>query len=177
MIFVFAGHALSLFAKGLDLDEVIACSNAVTGSGSDGISVSPDFLQNDKDPDAAPTRYYVLRNCPIPAVNGRYMDGGFHEGAPVYRNVREWALGTSAGYNLIETFSSPFLLIITTALFVQCGPRWRKYPSWVSMPKEVMLFKRGLPLVRSITKQQVRFVILCPRLTYIPPVCLRLIDF
>ena len=90
----FSGNALSLFAKGLDLDEVIACSNSVTGSGSDGISVSPDFLQNDKDPGAAPTRYYVLRNCPIPAVNGRYMDGGFHEGAPVYRNVREWALGT-----------------------------------------------------------------------------------
>ncbi len=76
---IFSGHALSLFAKGLDLDEVVACSNSVTGSGSDGVSVSPDFLQNDKDPDAAPTRYYVLRNCPIPAVNGRYMDGGFHD--------------------------------------------------------------------------------------------------
>lgn len=92
-VIVLTGNALSLFAKGLDHDEVMACANAVTGSGSDGISVTPDFLQNDKDPGAAPTRYYVLRNCPIPAVNGRYMDGGFHEGAPVYRNVREWALG------------------------------------------------------------------------------------
>lgn len=91
----FSGNALSLFAKGLDYDEVLACANAVSGSGNDGISVTPDFLQNDKDPGAAPTRYYVLRNCPIPVVNGRYMDGGFHEGAPVYRNVREWALGTS----------------------------------------------------------------------------------
>jgi len=86
------GKALSLFAKGIDRDDVLACCNSVTGSASDGISVTVEFLQNDKDPSAPTTRYYVIRNCPIPAVNGRYMDGGFSEGAPVYRNVREWAL-------------------------------------------------------------------------------------
>lgn len=143
-LFIFAGDALSLFAKGLDLDEVIACSNSVTGSGNDGISVSPDFLQNDKDPGAAPTRYYVLRNCPIPAVNGRYMDGGFHEGAPVYRNVREWALGTFwIDFVLFaEAFTDSCHDILL--FYLQCEPRWRKYPSWASMPKEVMPFKRGL---------------------------------
>jgi hypothetical protein len=93
LIYYYIGKALSLFAKGIDPDDVLACSNSVTGSAGDGVSVTAAFLQNDKDPTAAPSRYYVLRNCPIPAVNGRYMDGGFSEGAPVYRNVREWALG------------------------------------------------------------------------------------
>ena len=81
-----------MFAKGVDPDDLAGCINSVTGVVEDGVTVSAAFLQNDKEPGAPTTRYYVLRNCPIPAVNGRYMEGGFHEGAPLYRNVREWAL-------------------------------------------------------------------------------------
>jgi hypothetical protein len=89
------GKTLNLFAKGLELDEVNECIATTTAEGaiSPGISVTTAFLQNDKDPSADPARYYVLRNCPIPAVNGRYMEGGFNEGSPFYRNVREWAIG------------------------------------------------------------------------------------
>jgi hypothetical protein len=83
---------LALFAKGIDPDDLAGCTSAATQAG-EGIIVNAAYLQNDRDPSATPMRYYVLRNCAIPAVNGRYMEGGFHEGAPLYRNVREWAIG------------------------------------------------------------------------------------
>lgn len=82
---------MALFAKGIDPDDLASCLG--TSTEGEGIVVNAAFLQNDRDPSAPATRYYVLRNCGIPAVNGRYMEGGFHEDAPLYRNVREWAIG------------------------------------------------------------------------------------
>lgn len=90
------GKSLSLFAKGIDSDDIAGCINASLSGSADVITVNAAFLQSDRDPTATPSRYYVVRNCPIPAVNGRYMEGGFHEDAPLYRNVREWAIGATA---------------------------------------------------------------------------------
>lgn len=56
------------------------------------ILLAEAFQQNDKDPTALLSRYYILANSTVPEVNGRYMPSGYYNGSPFYRNVREWAL-------------------------------------------------------------------------------------
>ena len=60
---------------------------------NDAVTLNAVMLRNDRDQLINQERYYVLQNSSIPNVNGRYMESGFHEGAPLYRNVREWAIG------------------------------------------------------------------------------------
>ncbi len=35
-------------------------------------------------------RFYTLSNCPIQYLDGRFYESGMHQGAPVYKNVRDW---------------------------------------------------------------------------------------
>lgn len=54
--------------------------------------VKEEFMYDDREPDAPPTRYYSLAGCPVKQVNGRYLQRGWYQGAPCYRNVRDWVL-------------------------------------------------------------------------------------
>lgn len=112
----FSGKNLPLFAKGIDPDDLAGCTSLSATQPGGGITVNAAYLQNDRDPTAIPTRYFVLRNCPIPEVNGRYMEGGFHEGGPLYRNVREWAIGRACSVLCDEVRMLTSVLVA----FLQC---------------------------------------------------------